>query len=595
MKRILAAILMFGLVYGAWADDPPQNAPDFRGRTLKMRRKNKTASYTFTRGDGVVIYDGVGPTATFTMPTAAHPGKNDGGYMQLYWIVNSSTAVVTCALSGSDTFADTSTTHTLHSGESVCLGRTSNQWHRVSYNPGDVGDPLYVGDLYVTNNFDVGGEAFFAEYIKHTGDTNTYFRFTNDAVIVQNAGMDVCSMAASTDGSGWFDIPVPLTTTNVTQATGATFDAWILLVGSGNTNVADKLYELDLSKAGTGTVATAGTNLLGGGVLGSAFRFDHTAGSLANIDGSGGTVVQDVQFDSTGHPTNQSSVDLDGRYYTETEINTQATGYAGTGTVVTAGTNLIGGGVLGSAIRLDHETGSLADIDNSNGIVMVDMQFDPTGHPTNQTSTDLDGRYYTETEADALLLGKADTNVAVTAGTNLLGGGVVGTAFRIDHTVGILADIDNANGTVMQDVQFDSAGHPTNETSVDLDGRYYTETEADALLLAKADTNITATAGTNLLGGGVVGTNFRFDHEAGSLANIDNANGVVVQDMQFDGTGHPTNQTSADLDDRYYTETEVDAFFPGNRMTTNFAITGDGVTNDFWFYQGWLTNRVLTP
>jgi hypothetical protein len=42
----------------------------------------------------------------------------------------------------------------------------------------------------------------------------------------------------------------------------------------------------------------------------------------ADVNNSNGTVIQDLTFDDNGHVTATGSVDLDGRYYTESEINT---------------------------------------------------------------------------------------------------------------------------------------------------------------------------------------------------------------------------------------------------------------------------------
>ena len=60
----------------------------------------------------------------------------------------------------------------------------------------------------------------------------------------------------------------------------------------------------------------------------------HPAVSAAtSVNNSGGTVIQDLTFDSFGHVTGQVSYNLDGRYYTETEIGnffsgtTAITGY----------------------------------------------------------------------------------------------------------------------------------------------------------------------------------------------------------------------------------------------------------------------------
>lgn len=47
------------------------------------------------------------------------------------------------------------------------------------------------------------------------------------------------------------------------------------------------------------------------------------------------------------------------------------------------------------------------------------------------------------------------------------------------------ADVNNSNGTVIQDLTFDDNGHVTATGSVDLDSRYYTETESDTRFTRK--------------------------------------------------------------------------------------------------------------
>jgi len=66
------------------------------------------------------------------------------------------------------------------------------------------------------------------------------------------------------------------------------------------------------------------------------------------------------------------------------------------------------------------------------------------------------------------------------------------------------ADVNNSNGTVIQDLTFDDNGHVTATGSVNLDGRYYTETEIDNEL----DTlSASLRANTNITGGGTITVN----------------------------------------------------------------------------------------
>jgi hypothetical protein len=78
----------------------------------------------------------------------------------------------------------------------------------------------------------------------------------------------------------------------------------------------------------------------------------------------------------------------------------------------------------------------------------------------------IDAKVDTAMESDVL----AGTDLAKTAS-----GGQV----TINHSVTGAASVDNSNGTVIQDLTINGRGHVTGTGSVDLDGRYYTETEID--------------------------------------------------------------------------------------------------------------------
>jgi len=100
-----------------------------------------------------------------------------------------------------------------------------------------------------------------------------------------------------------------------------------------------------------------------------------------------------------------------------------------------------------TSITIDHaDTSSVADVSLAAGNVITGITFDTYGHTQTTTSTDLDGRYYTETELDA---GQLDNRYY--------------TETELDA-----GQLDNRYYT---------------ETELDagqLDNRYYTETEADA-------------------------------------------------------------------------------------------------------------------
>ena len=69
------------------------------------------------------------------------------------------------------------------------------------------------------------------------------------------------------------------------------------------------------------TAVTAGSGLVGGGTSGAVTLCHSDTSSQASCNCSGGTVIQDVTLDTYGHVTALGSYNLDGRYYTETEVN----------------------------------------------------------------------------------------------------------------------------------------------------------------------------------------------------------------------------------------------------------------------------------
>ena len=139
------------------------------------------------------------------------------------------------------------------------------------------------------------------------------------------------------------------------------------------------------------------------------------------------------------------------------------------------------------------------------------------GNPTNPTDAvnkqTLDSSIDTAIESDVL----AGTDLSKTAS-----GGQV----TINHDVaGANTTINNSNGNVVQDITISAQGHVTSAGSVDLDGRYYTETELDAGQLDNRYYTET-------------------ELDAGQLDNR------YYTETELD---------AGQLDNRYYTETELDA------------------------------------
>lgn len=142
----------------------------------------------------------------------------------------------------------------------------------------------------------------------------------------------------------------------------------------------------------------------------------------------------------------------DGLYYTETEVQ----GFF-------AGTTSITGY---NKANWDTAYGDKVDavaFNTADGVLTLTRQDSGT------LTVDLDGRY-----VEDIQLAQVDS----TAGLTIAQTGDVYTLGHADTSS--QASVDNANGTIIQDITLDTYGHITAIGSVDLDGRYYTETELDA-------------------------------------------------------------------------------------------------------------------
>ena len=277
------------------------------------------------------------------------------------------------------------------------------------------------------------------------------------------------------------------------------------------------------------TAVTAGSGLSGGGTGGSLTLSHSDTSTLSGTYGStsDGTKIDSITVDAFGH------------------VTAVATGAVGDILGVTAGSGLTGGGTSGTVTVSHSDTSSQGSVNNSSGTVIQDVTLDTYGHVTALGSVNLDGRYYTETEVNNLLAGKdnygnwiiADDGTAttlqigsgdtlnivggtgitstlsgstltitatnngditgVTAGSGLSGGGTSGTVTLSHSDTSSQASVNNSSGTVIQDVTLDTYGHITALGSVNLDGRYYTETESDGRYL-RSNANDTATGSIRL-------------------------------------------------------------------------------------------------
>ena len=177
---------------------------------------------------------------------------------------------------------------------------------------------------------------------------------------------------------------------------------------------------------------------------------------------------------------------LDGSHKSDilAEASAAASGQIGNGLVtITASSGLTGTGNFtlndfsNTSISITHaDTSSVADIDNSGGSVLQDASFDTFGHVVSVSSTDLDNRYYTETELDG-----GQLNSLYYTEAELDGGQLDNRYFTETELTNGQLDTRYFTETELTNGQLDSRYYTEAELNGgQLDGRYYTETEADA-------------------------------------------------------------------------------------------------------------------
>lgn len=102
--------------------------------------------------------------------------------------------------------------------------------------------------------------------------------------------------------------------------------AGVIEVGQGGTSL---ITGINLRPGNSGQAQVNGVQIItdaGSGLTKSGDTLSHSdTSSQASVNNSSGTVIQDITLDTYGHITGINSVNLDGRYYTESEINTRMT------------------------------------------------------------------------------------------------------------------------------------------------------------------------------------------------------------------------------------------------------------------------------
>jgi hypothetical protein len=206
----------------------------------------------------------------------------------------------------------------------------------------------------------------------------------------------------------------------------------------------------------------------GSGISISGATISHAdTSSQASVNNSDGTVIQDITLDTFGHVTAIGSSNLDGRYYTETEVgnffsgSTAITGYNKTNWDTAYG--------WGNHASAGYLTGNQT----------ITLSGDVSGSGTTSIAV-------TITKDPVITLSGAVTGSATM--TNL-GNVTITTTATSDPTLTLTGDVSGSatftnlgNATLTAVVANDSHTH---------DGRYFTEAESDARFAPIAPTTIT--------------------------------------------------------------------------------------------------------
>lgn len=197
--------------------------------------------------------------------------------------------------------------------------------------------------------------------------------------------------------------------------------------------------------------------------------------------------------------------------------------------------------------------------------------------------------------------------VTLTANNGVIGFGEFGlndfgnTSITIEHAdTSSVSDVDNSDGNVIQDLTFDTFGHVQTVGSVDLDGRYYTETEVDSLLDGKVDNTVNVIAGNGLSGGGPLTANVTISHaDTSSVANtgtLDLANNQVIESVSFDEFGHVVAITTGNLS--VLTQEDADLRYvnvDGDTMTGDLTVQADIIQDHAAYVTNSTTTTSTTP
>jgi carbon monoxide dehydrogenase subunit G len=378
-----------------------------------------------------------------------------------------------------------------------------------------------------------------------TGDITISGTVDGRDVSVDGAKLDGIESGATADQTA----SEILTAIKTVDGTGSGLDADLLdglhaqeIINSASASAANNINNSTIT-------ITAGDALDGGGsftlnqVANTTITIDHEDTSSATSQlGTGGSVIQEVVIDTFGHVTGLSQVDLDGRYYTETELDAgQLDTRYYTETELDSG-------------QLDSRYYTEAELDAG----QLDTRYYTE---TELDAGQLDSRYYTETESDTIFVPQT---TQVIAGSGLTGGGALSGDVTLSHadtsSVANTGTLDLANAEVISAMEFDEFGHVQSVTTGNL----------SVLTIAIADARYVNVTGDTMTG----------DLQVPDLV----ANNVLLDEIDLtsgeSSTSFPFPTTIFEFSNSDYNSAEliITATQGSNRHITKLLVVHDGST-----------------
>ena len=341
-----------------------------------------------------------------------------------------------------------------------------------------------------------------------------------------------------------------LTAIKTVDGTGSGLDADLLdgqhaqdIINSASASAANNINNSTIT-------ITAGNALDGGGsftlnqVANSTITIDHEDTSTAVSQlGTGGSVIQEVAIDTFGHVTGLSQVDLDGRYYTETELD------AGQLDTRYYTETELDSGQLDSRYYTETELATDGVLDTR---YYTETELD---------AGQLDNRYFTETESDARFVPQTRT---VTGTDGVTGGGALTGDLTLSHadtsSVANTGTLDLVNAEVIESMNFDKFGHVVGFTTGNL----------QVLTIAIADQRYVNVTGDTMTG----------DLTVPNLV----ANNVLLDEIDLtsgeSSTSFPFPTTIFEFSNSDYNSAEliITATEGSNRHITKLLVVHDGST-----------------